>query len=307
MKEKCFEMGTIQAFLDGELTSDKLESVSRHVALCNDCALLLAEAEEESSLAFSALEQEFNTLVPTQRLWTKINDSIEKERKPFWHNVLAFFKNPTITAFAGMLIVFGAFIAYLNINSENSKNVAIVPEIKQNNIIPAAKINPLAPDAMQTATLLSPKVDSKQENLSPSVHSERNYQIVKTSVDSNNTRRVKNTDLSENNFADKVQPTPSTATYSYVSGEESYKKTIAALEKTVNIQKDEVLRPSARFAFERDIAVADDSIKKMQAEVKKNPKDEAAKDVLRTSYQNKIDLLNSVTEKNELMASLDRP
>jgi hypothetical protein len=42
----------------------------------------------------------------------------------------------------------------------------------------------------------------------------------------------------------------------------------------------------------------------MRVVVKKNPKNEAAKDVLRASYENKIDLLNSVAEKTELMASL---
>ena len=48
---------------------------------------------------------------------------------------------------------------------------------------------------------------------------------------------------------------------------------------------------AARFAFERDLAMTDDAIKKMKKEVKRNPNDEAAKQVLRASYQNKIDLL----------------
>ena len=43
---------------------------------------------------------------------------------------------------------------------------------------------------------------------------------------------------------------------------------------------------------------------RIKAEVRKNPKNDAAKDALRASYQNKIDLLSSVTEKTELMASL---
>jgi hypothetical protein len=89
-----------------------------------------------------------------------------------------------------------------------------------------------------------------------------------------------------------------------VLGEESYVKTIATLTETVNNGKDEVLKPAARFAFERDLAVTDDAIKKMSAEVKQNPKNEAAKQILRASYQNKIDLLNSVAEKTELMASI---
>jgi hypothetical protein len=52
------------------------------------------------------------------------------------------------------------------------------------------------------------------------------------------------------------------------------------------------------------MAVVDDAINKMRNEVKKNPKNESAKQVLYASYQNKIDLLNSVSRKEELMASL---
>ncbi len=63
-----------------------MDAVTRHLALCDDCALLLSEAEEETALAFAALDGDMNTLVPTQRLWSKINDSIAEERRKnsFW-------------------------------------------------------------------------------------------------------------------------------------------------------------------------------------------------------------------------------
>jgi ribosomal protein S15P/S13E len=87
-------------------------------------------------------------------------------------------------------------------------------------------------------------------------------------------------------------------------GEESYVKTISSLSKIVDTQKDTAMRPSQRVAYERDMAVVDDAINKLRNEVKKNPKNESAKQVLYASYQNKIDLLNSVSRKEELMASL---
>jgi len=80
--------------------------------------------------------------------------------------------------------------------------------------------------------------------------------------------------------------------------------TISTLSKTVEDKKDGVLRPSQRVAFERDMAMVDDSIAKMRKEVKRNPKNETARQVLYSSYQNKIDLLNSVAQKEELMASI---
>ena len=90
----------------------------------------------------------------------------------------------------------------------------------------------------------------------------------------------------------------------YMPGEESYVKTISSLTKTVEGQKDGVMRPSERIAYERDMAVVNDAIGKMRTEVKRNPKNESAKQVLYSSYQNKIDLLNSVSQKEELMVSL---
>jgi len=87
-------------------------------------------------------------------------------------------------------------------------------------------------------------------------------------------------------------------------GEESYLKTIASLSKTVETQKDTAMRPSERVAYERDMAMVNDSIARMRQEVKRNPKNDSAKQVLYSSYQNKIDLLSSVSQKGELMASL---
>ena len=90
----------------------------------------------------------------------------------------------------------------------------------------------------------------------------------------------------------------------YIPGEESYVKTIANLNQTVATQKDTAMRPSQRVSYERDLAVVNDSIKRMRDEVKKDPKNDSAKQVLYSSYQNKIDLMNSVAQREELVASL---
>ncbi len=81
-------------------------------------------------------------------------------------------------------------------------------------------------------------------------------------------------------------------------------RTIADLKQNVDGQKDRIMNPSSRISYERDMAVVNDAIKKMKEVVKKNPKNQSAKQVLYSSYQNKIDLLNSVVEREELMASL---
>ena len=292
--EKCLDSGAVQAFLDGELDCEQSEIVAHHVAACDDCAIMLAVAEEESAFAFTALEQEFNTLVPTQRLWTKINDSIEQEKRSFWTPIFAFLKQPAFAAFAGLLIVAGLFALVLNRgNVEGTADVAQIKSIEKNISVPVSS----SVDAPQIST--------------PVV----NPTTIKTAIAKNNrtgmcvieARIVKeNSNLKVKSDKPKIRkdissPSPANET---LTGEESYIKTIATLTETVNNRKDEVLKPAARFAFERDLAVADNAIKTMKAEIKQNPKDESARQILRSSYQNKIDLLSSVADKTELMASL---
>jgi hypothetical protein len=80
MNGKCLNIGTMQAFLDGETRPEEAIGIFDHVAGCDTCILLLAQAEEETSLVFSVLDREINTLVPTQRLWTRINTEIIEEK-----------------------------------------------------------------------------------------------------------------------------------------------------------------------------------------------------------------------------------
>lgn len=313
MTEKCFDIGAIQAFLDGELAPEVSENVARHVSLCDNCALSLANAEEETAFAFSVLEQEFNTLVPTHRLWTKINSSIEKQEKSssLWQTVSGFAANlktqvsdQMIAAFASLLIVIGLFTGVLILQkSDNSSFVAEKTPEKQSTVN-----KPL--DSIMTRL---PDVNNPQ--ISPDNKGEEKLETADLRGAGKNTRFIKTVSLNTESkketrnikrFAD-IKNAPKSevpAANENLAGEESYIKTIASLTETVSGKKDEILKPSARFAFERDLAVIDDAITKMKAEVKKNPKNDGAKQVLLASYQNKIDLLNSVAEKNELMASL---
>lgn len=306
MTEKCFDIGTIQAFLDGELASDLSGKVACHAAACDACAMMLAEAEEETALAFSALDEEFNTFVPTNRLWTKINDSIEGEKKTFWQTVVARFSNPTVAAFAGLVIVAGLFVAMSSVKTDNNFIAESVPDKqKGTSLIFKEDSLPIAQQNPQVKPAGSVKISSANDDKNEFDKIEKNeFKIVKASFSEKETVRQSIKSKKSNIVNERNPKSPADAASENLSGEDSYVTTIATLEKTVDGSKDEVLKPAARFAFERDLAVTDDAIKKMKAEVRKNPKNEAAKDVLRVSYQNKIDLLNSVAEKSELMASL---
>jgi hypothetical protein len=298
--EKCFDEGVIQAFLDGELASDLSEKVACHVATCDACAVSLATAEEESSFAFAALDIEFNTLVPTERIRTRLFETIAAERKSFWQKIFGEgfrWTNPSVAAFASLILVVGLF-ATLWIARENSAGenqiaannqpqttVAKTSPAKVENEIPA--VNPAVPfveDERQAPQIRQINAKPKNEN---------KFEVQKAVY--------KPAEEDRTPFV-RTEPQPREA----IAGEESYLKTIATLQQDVENRKDQLLKPSLRVAFEKDMAVVDYAIKKMKTEVRRNPKNEAAREVLRSSYQNKIDLLNSVTEKSDLMAIVDK-
>ncbi len=305
MSEKCFDIGTIQAYIDGEASPEISARLADHAADCDTCALALADAEEENSLVFAALEREMNPLVPTQRLWSRINESIETEKRstPFWQKMLTAIasqlRNPSFATAFGVLLIAGMFALVWNFRAPSgpaqtdiSANPPVSTPATQTQVVPVATT---ASDALPSgasaetstaATSTAPSVEYvKETNLSP----EKLRKLVTTA---NYTQRP-------------AAPRAEHAIYNgYLPGEESYVKTIAELEQNVDTKKDTVLSPSSRMSYERDMAVVDDSIKKMKGVVRKDPKNQAARQVLYSSYQDKIDLLNSVTQREELMASI---
>jgi hypothetical protein len=292
MNGKCLDIGTIQAFLDGETTQDESLRIGQHIASCENCARLLAVAEDENSFVFSALDREMNALVPTQRLWTRINDSIETERsrRPFWQTVYSFFamslRDRSMVAMAGLLIVFGLMAVVWTLRPVDQPvetertfvpNPDAVPGIAPAVSVPAATENSAPAESRFNPT--------GAQQISVSNHSPKKLeQLVK---EASNEPRVINTVY--------YQPIP---------GEVSYIKTIADLKENVDDRKDVVFTGASRVAFERDLAVVNDSINRMQKVVRKNPRNQAARQVLYSAYQDKIDLLNTVAQKDELMATV---
>ncbi len=285
MTDKCLDIGIIQAFLDGELSHDETSRVSSHVALCDTCSTSFAEAESEATFVFSALDRELDTLVPTQRLWNKINDSIaeEKAQMPWWHKAWALVSvglmNPSIAVAASLVVVIGVFAAVW-------MNRAPVNTVVTTNSVGGG---------VQPTTVQAPTSNITVSNVPDTVVATDAPRIERAAFKAEPRRTT---------IAPAVVRFSSTSFADPLAGESSYVSTISTLAKTVEDKKDGVLRPSQRVAYERDMAMVDDSIVKMRKEVKRNPKNETARQVLYSSYQNKIDLLNSVAQKEELMASI---
>ena len=293
MNDKCIEIGVIQAFLDGETSPEQSFTITDHTANCDNCALLLAQAEEENSQVFAMLDRELDTLVPTQRLWSNINVALaeEKSRASIWDKlragILVAFGSPSLTVAASVVVLVTLFAAVWTLRSPVANNDVALnanPQVSA----PAAPSNP-------TATQPAPQVSST------------NIGVKVTNYSSDEVGKLaQQTKFRPERAPVKAEPAVvrAPAAEQYLPGEESYIRTIADLKENVDGRKDAVMSPSVRVSFERDLAVVDDSIKKMKEVVRKNPKNQAAKQVLYSSYQNKIDLLNSIAEREELMASM---
>lgn len=282
------EIGTIQAFLDSELSHEETSRVTDHIAACDTCAAMLAEAEDESAIVFPALAREFDTMVPTQRLWSRINESIAAEPKPLWTRIRSFllvaFASPSIAAAASVLIVFG-IVAVFWMNRSGSVEMSN-PEIASRPTINAPVTQAVMPPVAKVST---PDIDTSDLMSAP--------RIERASFRPE-PRRATVPAVAANRAGGM------TINAAYLPGEESYVKTIESLSKVVDEKKSTILRPSQQVAFERDLAVVNDAIARTKREVRRNPRNGSAKQVLYSSYQNKIDLLNSVSQQEELIASI---
>lgn len=297
MKKKCFHEGIIQAYVDGELAPDLSRSVLRHAATCDACAGLLTKAEDESALVFTALEQELGVFVPTERLREKVFASIReierKKQRSIWQKLsesLAFldfdFGSPIVVALSCTIMFAGTFVVAMKFYPRMPSLNEVAVDGGQLVPMPMVVTGPNVSDESQ-----------EKNGLRPDVPIER---IAKIRKSHRNSRRNRNyTYINAVN-----RQGPKTPKGPAIEGEDSYLQTIAALGNDFKENKDDILAPGERVAFEKDLAIVNDAIMRLRAEVGKNPNNIAAKRILKATYQSKIDLLNSVVEKNELMASM---
>ncbi|HXF42164.1 MAG TPA: hypothetical protein VNK26_00350, partial [Pyrinomonadaceae bacterium] len=106
-----------------------------------------------------------------------------------------------------------------------------------------------------------------------------------------------------NPVAENLPNSNSAAESEYLPSERTFLKTISDLEKSSS-QKLSEMSPAEQFAFQRDMAVINDSITRLKGVLKKNPQNRSARQILYTAYQDKIDLLNSAAQRNELVATI---
>lgn len=306
---KHLDIGTIHAFLDGELSGDALEYAASHFSICDACSNLMLEAESETDAVMQAFAIENAYSVPTQRIWARINNEIDllesipasAPQPSVWKNLaellgfgkLSPFGVPAAGFALGVAMI--AVFTFYNVRTDepvvNPDKVAAIEKtpvtiinLGQSEIDSSDnETNVASPAAVETATPKRPD----------------GFQAVKA-----NYRVTEKPKFAAPKTNINKAPQPKVDLNAPLVEERLYLDAINDLSQTVASSDEDVMRPGFRVEYEQNIAMMDKAIEKMQKQVRRNPNDENAKRILFASYQNKIDLLNTVAEKSQLMATV---
>src|SRR5947209_1435047 len=76
MMKRCLDEGLLQAYLDGELSQERMSAAAAHVAACERCADALAAVESETAFFATAFAPDDTVGVPTEALRSRIGAAV---------------------------------------------------------------------------------------------------------------------------------------------------------------------------------------------------------------------------------------
>jgi anti-sigma factor RsiW len=277
---ECIDEGILQSYFDGELSSEKMESVASHLAVCISCARAVRELESESLLLSKALEPEFTGSVPTERLRHRLDAAIaglhvvrpiasQESRVRTWLQSisdLSSFPPQRAFGYAGLaaVIVFAAIFAIVQWRNGNAKDANVAKVLQSASPVPS-----VTPDKSREVVKGSPPAIVKVPGVPPK------KRVVVPARDNSN---------------------QSVAKVKLLPGERSYLKQIASLDTTIKSESSRPMRPGLQAEYERNLALVDRAIAATRSAAKSNPNDPDAAEFMFAAYQSKVDLLNQVAD-----------
>ena len=283
--KRCLDEAKLQAYFDGELSLEQLESVTSHLASCANCAALARELEEESALVMNALAAELEASVPTERLRQRIDEAMLGNR-------LAAAQSSTKPGFLSGLLNFGTqrTLGYASL-AVLVAFAAIMVAVKMKTTTPAP-----APSDRQIAVNVTPSTPSNAD-VNKSAPEVTNAPVISQPIKVNTPERqpAANPGFRRVNYTAPVAAAPKPAPVKLIPGERSYLQTIARLDSTIQSNKKS-MRPSLQVEYERNLAVVDRAIAATRSAAKSNPSDPDAADFMFAAYQSKVDLLNTIAD-----------
>ncbi|HKQ53707.1 MAG TPA: zf-HC2 domain-containing protein [Pyrinomonadaceae bacterium] len=299
---ECIDEGILQAYTDNELSSEMAARVAEHISACAACAGAASAAAEETALFARAFEAELALDVPTVRLRERLDDAIAElerpsrlnERKPAsslggWLASLGglFTVAPQrALGFAGLVAVlaFAAIFAVMKLNKPEA-------EVAQPSVASSGQpqtTNPTVTNSPTPAPTASP-LDSSDE---------RGNKGNEGGKDNAPSKRAK----PRKPAAPVLVPQPDQLPQQELAakplpGEQNYLKAIDSLSQEIAASGETAMKPSLRAEYERNLAIVDQAIVSTRRTARRNPSDADAAEFLYSSYQSKLDLLNTVAEQ----------
>jgi hypothetical protein len=272
---RCLDEGTLQAYFDGELSIEAMESATSHLAACSTCAMAAQEIEQETSLLTEAFAAEFNASVPTERLRQRIDAAVlgvrveaaqaamDAPRAGLFSSLFSFRSSRSLGyASLVVLIAFAVVIAVVKMRTSTPVQAPPTGEV--------AKIGP------------EPQSSPARQQDDPVVPAP----VGPVAIKSTPKRVVPNKSRRESGEANHVKLIP---------GERSYLQAIARLNSAIKSDK-QAMRPALQVEYERNLAVVDRAIAATRNAAKSNPNDPDAADFMFAAYQSKVDLLNTIAD-----------
>ncbi|HEV7904791.1 MAG TPA: zf-HC2 domain-containing protein [Pyrinomonadaceae bacterium] len=328
--ETCLDEGTLQAYLDGELSPETLNNVALHLAACAACAQAAHAAEQELAHFNAAFAPALSANVPTAKLRARLDEAIAGMNAPqrgfatmpaasrlrsIYASLVASLTTFTprqATAFASFLVAVALVVVFFALIQTPDGQKTTGGEVAGNNQPSAPASSPAAPvanretpDAIAAVTASSGDTKDKEFDSPAPVRVRRDDRAMFVKAGLNNRQPARtpvdggNAEAGNTTVAAAAKPEP------VLEDEKTYISSIASLTSAIEAQGASGLTPTLRAEYERNLAVVNQAIISSRVAARRNPQDTDAKEFLRAAYQNKVELLSAVADQAQIASSRD--
>jgi hypothetical protein len=340
MMETCLDEGTLQAYLDGELSPDASNTAAAHIGACALCAAAALAAEQELALFSTAFAPAFSASVPTEKLRARLDEALaamdaqpqfaplpaRPRLRSYFDSLIASLTTFTprqATAFASFLVAVALAVVFALMQTPDSPDTPEdIASVKQTpapaspGVLPNASPNAspdVSPDvrsgnspARNNEVAVQAPVEVANASALPARGGNR-ASVVKTGVSvSPRTAQAREERGGVGDAPEVAGAIPAATTVEPVlADEKTYLSSIASLASAIEAQKAEGMTPTLRAEYERNLAVVNQAIISSRVAVRRNPQDTDAKEFLRAAYQNKVELLSAVADQTQLASGRD--
>ncbi len=277
----CLDEGTLQSYLDGELSVAGAERAAAHLAACTSCSEAVHEVQSEMSMLATALQPEFEVSVPTERIRGRLEGAIAELQA----------NSKTGRGYRGSSS--RTWFGWLNDLFAGSPQRAVGYAMVAAVLVAAVVSGVIFLKRPQPRQIDVVRNDGPTQTPSP----ESSPKIPDSP--SPGSLGVKLPDVVVVRAPGKVPSRPFTRETEtrarLLPGEQGYIKTIAALDATIK-SNPRPMRAGLQVEYQHNLAVVDQAIAATRAAVQKNPKDPDAAQFLNSAYQSKVDLMTQVAD-----------